>query len=367
MSETEAVIHDISNSVRDALSALIDSEASIVKELNDELSFFVKGVGLTVTSTIVNLIDDIFYLYPEEWRIVDSAIVGLANWLNNFAYQEAKAVAKIIEAFTTVSNGLINKIADSLDAIDELIGPKYNERMFAIYDRIAVFSQAVGAPPAYLEGVIQNARSFVMTISCLSGSEYYQFLMTWDAGVEQLLSRISRYTALYRENPQWIKIDVEIMLIKPAYDLMRQLKQNESAAVIGFEKQIGDLINSAADLQLQIIENKAVIDNMFINQINPRLIAINEAMTEWQNKIYRNEIGIIQTAVKSTHLLITKAGFKIADIFGLLDYGGDLLLRINNLSDYMRHDQEDKIADVSNRAFARIVPEWLSTVKEETS
>ncbi|GAH48223.1 unnamed protein product, partial [marine sediment metagenome] len=224
----------------------------------------------------------------------------------------------------------------------------------------------INAPPSYLEEVIQNARSFVMTISCLSGSEYYQFLSNWDSDVEKLLSRISRNTALYRENPQWIKIDVEVNLIKPAYDLMQQLKRDESAALIGFDTKLGALINSTADLRLRIWENRSVIDNMLPTQIMPRLSAITEAIKDWQANIYRNEMGLMRTAVTSTHLLATLAGIKIADILGLLNYGGDLLLRVNNLSDYIRHDQEDKIADVSNRSFTRLVPEWLSTVKEGT-
>ncbi|KKM79595.1 hypothetical protein LCGC14_1348290 [marine sediment metagenome] len=365
MPETEAVVYDVSNSVSDALSALIDLEAVVIEQLNTELAFFVKVIGLTVTSTIVNLLDQIFDLYPSEWLLVDNAIIGLGIWLTDFAYDEATSVANIIDSFTTAANNLIDEVSMSLDAIDELIGPKYDERMFAIYDRIAVFSKAIDAPPFYLEGVIQNARSFVMIVSCLSGSEYYQFVSNWDSAIEKLLSRISQYTTLYRENPQWIKTDVEIMLIKPAYDSMQQLKQNESAAVTEFGEKIGDLINSAADLQLQIVENKYVIDNMFATKILPRLTAMTEAMQDWQANIYRNEMGLMQQAVTNTHLLITKAGFKIADIFGLLDYGGDLLLRINNLNDFIRHDQEDKIADVANRSFARIVPEWLSTVKEE--
>lgn len=364
MYEAEAVVHDVSISVSDALSALIDAEAFVIEELNAELTFFVKAVGLRVTSTVVNLIDKIFDLYPDEWLIVEHAIVGLFNWLNSFAYDEAQGVDKIIKGFTTVANSLIDKVADSLDVIDELIGPKYNERMFAIYDRIAVFSRAIDAPPAYLEGIIQNARSFVMTVSCLSGSEYYQFLSNWDTGIEQLLNRILRYTSLYRENPQWIKTDVESFLIKPAYDLMLKLKQKDSAAVIGFDKRIGELVKSASDLQLQIVENKAVIDHIFANKINPRLLEISESIRDWQANIYRNEMGLMQKAVVSTHLLATLAGFKIEDIFSLLDYGGDLLLRVNNLNVPMRRDQEDKIADVANRAFARIVPEWLSIVKE---
>ena len=364
MTEDEAVIHDVSDSVGDALSAFIDLEAIVIEQLNAELTFFVKGVGLRVTSTIVNLIDRIFDLYPDEWLIVNDAIVELFNWMNSFAYDEAMGVDRIIQDFTTVANNLIGVVADSLDAIDELIGPKYNERMFAIYDRIAVFSRAIDAPPAYLEGVIQNARSFVMIVSCLSGSDYYQFLSNWDNGVEQLLNRISRYTTLYRQNPQRIKIDVEAMLIKPAYDLMQQQKQNESAMLTGFNERIDELITSTTDLQLQIAENRYVVDHIFADKINPRLLDISEAIKDWQANIYRNEMGLMQTAVTSVHLLITKAGFKIADIFGLLDYGGDLLSRVDSLPDFIRQDQEDKIADVSNRAFARIVPEWVSTVKE---
>ncbi|KKN36639.1 hypothetical protein LCGC14_0771620 [marine sediment metagenome] len=364
MPDVEVVTYDVSNSVSDALSALIDAEALVIEQLNTELTFFIKTIALTVTGTIVDMLDQIFDLYPSEWLIVTDAMVELSNWMNSFAYGQARNIADIIQSFTTVANTLMAQVAGKLDAIDALIGPKYEMRMFAIYDRIAVFSKAINAPPFYLEGVIQNARTFVMTVTCLSGPDYYQFLSTWDSGVEQLLSRISRYTTLYRENPQWIKTDVEAMLIKPAYNAMRQLKQDESTTISDFNNRIGELIKSTGDLQLLIGENKYLIDHIFADKINPRLLEITESIKDWQANIYRNEMGVMQAAVKSTHLLVTKAGFKIADIFGLLDYGGDLLLRINSLNDFIRQDQEDKIADVANRSFARIVPDWLSIVKE---
>ena len=366
MPEVETIVHDVSDSLRDALSAFIDVEAIVIEQLNNELAFFVRGIGLRVTYILVDLIDKIFDLYPDEWIIANRSIVELVNWMNTFASEEEKEVERIIQTFRMVANTVIDKVGDSLDAIDNLIGPKYNERMFAIYDRIAVFSKAIDAPPAYLEGVIQNARSFVMTVSCLSGANYYQFLADWDNDIEKLLGRISRYTTLYRQNPQWIKTDVEEILVKPAYDLMSQLKQNESAAVIMFDKQIGEVIRTIGDLQLQDEQNKYVIDNMFVNKINPRLSAIAESIRDWQANIYRNEMGVMRAAVTSTHLLVTKAGFKIADIFGLLDYGGDLLLRVNRLNDHIREDQEDKISDVADRSFKRLVPEWLDIVKEKT-
>ena len=115
-----------------------------------------------------------------------------------------------------------------------------------------------------------------------------------------------------------------------------------------------------------MLENKSGISNMFATKIQPRLSAITEAIKDWQANIYRNEMGVMRAAVTSTHLLATLSGVKISNIFGLLDYGGDLLLRVNRLNDPMRHDQEDKISEVADRSFKRLVPEWLLTVAEQT-
>ncbi|GAJ08134.1 unnamed protein product, partial [marine sediment metagenome] len=51
-------------------------------------------------------------------------------------------------------------------------------------------------------------------------------------------------------------------------------------------------------------------------------------------------------------------------ILGLLDYGGDLLLRIDKLSIDSRFEQEAKVGDVSTRSFLRLLPAWLDVVKK---
>jgi hypothetical protein len=235
-----------------------------------------------------------------------------------------------------------------------------------IYGSIADFSKAINAPPSYLEENIQAARSFAMAISCLEGLSYYQFLADWNDGVNRLLIRIANSVSLYRENPQQIKVDIENNLIRPIFEIEIAKRRKQQELLTSLSNRIDILTSYSADCSLQIYENKQAIESLYELKLAPKLQQIEYFFETWKQDVYTTDKNTISQTFFEMFLDFTNVASDIAKVLGLLDYGGDLLLRIDKLSEAIRIEQEEKVADVSTRRFKELIPNWLSIVKEKT-
>jgi len=204
--------------ITNTLTAFSDSIKVIVRSISDETSATIKLASQVVSLNIVDLIDKIFDFYSDEWPIVNQNIIALNDYINTILYNQTVRIDKTLNNFTELTNTLVQRYSEQLDLIDKEISDKYNERMFVIYGRIAEVSVAINTPPFYIEGLIQNAKSFAMAVSCSVGLSYYQFQSNWDDGINRLLIRIGNSISLYQQNPQWIKVDIENSLIKPLFE-----------------------------------------------------------------------------------------------------------------------------------------------------
>lgn len=364
MQELIKTTSELSAAIDDTLTVLRDSVEIVVTEIATELASFVKLIGLVVSRNIINLIDDIFALYSYEWTIANRSIQELNNYINTLIYIETIRINRIINNFTILTAILIREFADQIALIDLAVSPQYNERMFAIYGRIAEFSVAINAPPSYLEEAIQNARFFAMAIACSAGLSYYQFQSDWNDGVERLLIHIRNSISLYQQNPQRIKIDIERTLIKPIFEMEVYNRRQERQQLINLSNRITNLQGLMSIHKIQMDENKQVIMNLYELEIAPILKEIIESFDIWKKDVYGTKMKVIDRSFVSLFLQIVEAIYETRKILGLLDYGGDLLLRVNKLSGYLRIEQEDKIADVTTRSFRRLVPDWLSEVRK---
>ncbi|GAI16947.1 unnamed protein product, partial [marine sediment metagenome] len=249
MLEVTKTTSDISVVISDVLSAIIDSIEVVVISISTQLAIFLQAIGVVVLSSVIELIDDIFWLYPSEWAIAQQSIVTLSDWINRLILNELYKINKVILSFTNLTNTLIENLAEQLALIDNAISPFYNERMFVIYSRIAEFSEALNVPPFYLEGIIQNARLFGMVIACSSGLSYYQFELNWADSLEKLLRDIAVSVSLYRQNPQWLKVDIENDLIRPLFEIEASNRRQE-------KEQLNYIANKIPDLEGLLSECK---------------------------------------------------------------------------------------------------------------
>lgn len=356
-SEVAAVISDI-------IRATADTISSVVAQLNQELTTYITTAGFVVSYSITQLINNTIGFYSYEWPIINAAIQDINDWLINLGNQEATKITNLLSNFDRITNILLSNFEQQLSAIDNTVTPYFNKRDFAIYGQIADFSKAINAPPSYLEENIQNARFFVMTIACLEGLSYYQFLADWNTGVANLLNRIANSVSLYQANPQRIKFDIEESLIKPIFDIEIIKRRQEASFLASLDNRFIMLNNSVSQLNLQFYDLNQFAHNLYSLTIEPALLEIESSFEAWKKDVYAGDRKSIASAYATVAIGIETVFAKIAAVLSLLDYGGDLLLRIDSLAEYLRTEQEEKIGDVSTRAFKRLVPDWLRTVKE---
>lgn len=364
MQELLKTTSELSDVISGILTGLRDSLEIVVAEIATELTSFIIPLSLDISYTIIELIDDIFDLYPEEWVMAARRMQELNSRIDSLIYDKTLRINTIINNFTILTDTLINNCVEQLELIDNTIDPQYNERMFVIYGRIGELSIAINAPPSYLEEAIQNARFFAMSIACSVGLSYYQFQLDWNYGVERLLIRIGNSVSLYQRNPQWIKVDIETELIKPIFELEIANRRREKERINYLENTITDLQDLVPTLSSQIDENKQAIIDLYDLKIEPILKEIISNFDNWKEDIYDTRTEFVNKSFVSLFLQIVEAIHETKRILGLLNYGGDLLLRVDKLADYLRIEQEDKIADITTRSFRRLVPEWTAAVKE---
>ncbi len=362
MYEVKQTSDSIALAISDIVNALSRTVEAVLWEINQELTAYIKVVSSVVSLNIAALLDDIFDLYSYEWAMVWQRERELSNLIDYLMVGEAQGINNILSNFDKTIDILISKFEEQLTQIDTSINPYYNERMFAIYSSIAEFSMAIDVPPFYLEGVIQNARSLAMAIACSAGLPYYQFQWEWDANIRTLLIHIQNSTALYRRNPQWIKVDIEEILIKPMYETEMTARRQEKEQLISFNDTIIALENLLFEYKLQSDENKQIIESMYELKIAPALKELADAFDTWKKDIYESDRKSLAKSYAIITIGINTVFGKVAEVLGLLDYGGDLLLRIDKLSFGLRVEQENKVAAVVNRRDKRVTTAWMEEV-----
>lgn len=358
---------EVSAVFTDIFIALRDTIAAVVTEISIELATFTKIISVIGLHTTVNLLDDIFNLYSYEWIIANRSIQELNNRIDRLIYEQALRINNVVNSFDAITSVLFQHFEEQLSQIDNVVSPVYNERMFAIYGRISEFSIAINAPPSYLEEAIQNARFFAMSIACSAGLSYYRFQSDWDDGVAKLLIRITNSISLYRENPQWIKLDIEDSLIKPIFDIEVNNRRQERERLTILNNDVSNLQNLVTTHKLQIDENSIAIIDLYELKIKPALQEITDNFDNWKRDVYAPRDKLVDNSFVSLFLQIIDVAYEAKRILGLLDYGGDLLLRIDRLSDSKRIEQEEKMLDVTMRPYRRLVPEWLAEVSKRIS
>ena len=355
---------EVSSDIEDILTTIRDSIGIVVTSIGVELASFANEVAWLVTYNIVGLLDDIFGLYSYEWVIATQRLEQINNWINVLILDKISDINNIVSQFDDITDSLIQDLVNAIGEIDNGVSPEYNERMFKIYGRIAEFSLAIDAPPFYLEGVIQNARFFAMGLACNSGLSYFQFDWEWDIGLNNLLFHITNAITLYRQNPQWIKIDVENLLVIPLYQIERNRQIEQRDLLNSVTDQVTDLAASLYFIEKDIAENKQRIIDIIEFEITPLLKQITDNFDNWKATVYETNINLNAKRHTIFTIGIQTVFDKIYGILGLLDFPADILLRIDKLSNILRIEQEDKINEVSARSFVRQIPPWLIEVRK---
>ena len=366
MAEEVSTIIRISDVISDVLSAYTENVRLVVREVSGQLSDFALPVSSAVLFTVVDLIDDILDLYPNEWILVQQSIRRLTGWIETLIADKVRGVNELLAQFTTLNKSLVTNFSEQLTVIDDVVTQAYNARMFVLYDRVSEVSLAINAPPAYLEEIIQNARIFVLGVSCTLGLEYYDVLWAWDLGFQRLLTLISNSIPKYRANPQWIKIDVENMIIKPLYDI-KVLRETESALQKDLvEKTLIELGELVFDQRMIIQENKQAVSDIFPLMVEPAIKRIADDWNYWLEGVYHPVQRNIHRSLEFVRNRQIEFAGNLSDISHRLSLAGDVIESIHDLPFDDRIEQLGKLVDTTIAPIVAVGQEFTKQLRTKT-
>ncbi|GAI95306.1 unnamed protein product, partial [marine sediment metagenome] len=232
--------------------------------------------------------------YDILWRI--------SNWIWDAAESAGRNINALAEQFSQLCHALIAAVDKELGDIEAQVSEVYNARMFRIYGQIATLSIALDAPPSYLEEAIQNAKMFALSVSSYLGLSWERFQLDWQAGLTDLLNRISSDMALYRKNPQWIKVQLTESLLEPLYQLKvkaaRYREEQRGMLTDKFEVLAGDIEKNARGL----LEAEERAGDLWELTIRPELKKIMDHFEGWEKYTYLPRIKLEDEVFALMHL-----------------------------------------------------------------
>ncbi len=365
MDELELLINEITDLTGTVIGAVVLTLESIISEVAEELSVFVWNVAWGIEWMVYELADMLYEAGLVEWWDVDNLVRVLSNYLYNIAQDVAIRINGFVVSLNNMLNSLLVAVNNQLDNIDEQVTEDYRQRMFLIYGRISELSIAINAPPSYLEEAIQNAKIFALSVSSSLGLSWWDFQISWDIGLTNLLNHINNSVPAYRANPQQIKTDLEIAIIRPAYDLKIEAQRRQTEDLTSIIQTADTLALDVADNYLLILEAEETIETLMELTIEPALNQITEDVENWRRHTYQPAIDLIRGLLAFLATDISAHRGLIADLANRFNYAGDILKRIDILPDTERISQESKIAEVTSRVFNRNAMAWRNFVAAE--
>ena len=364
MEQVESTLSQVSGVLESILKSHVTNIEFVVDEIYRELADFALPVSSAVLYIVVDLIDNIFDLYPDEWIIAQQSIARLNNWINKLIYDKVNDINQVLERFSDISAKILESTTKQLTAIDDLVTEQYIKRMFAVYGSIAELSLAINSPPAYLEGIIQDARVFFMSVSSSSGLSYYDVLFEWDAGLQRLLNLIRISAERYKKNPQQIKVDIESVLIKPFFEIYANRHREETDRINLHTTLILEMGKAVLDNYIMIEENLFAINNLFDSEVEPELNKFRTDLRWWYENVYWPSRNKMESIITDFNVTQRKHTNSIMEVIGRLDLGGDIIGSINFLPDGQRAEQLSKLIDTVISPFITVQKEITERTKK---
>lgn len=354
----------VEKAVSDVLRAAVAGISGVIDSINIEIAEYARISADVITVGIVDIIDNTIGFFNTEWPVIQSGILEISRRIAALAAQQAAKVKTSLDQLEAILDIIIDSFEQSVSAIEEIVDEAFQKREFAIYGAIAEFSSALGVSTDFLENVIQNARFFSMSVAVRTGLGYYDFLDNWQKGLDNLLFYISKNVSLFKAEPQYIKVVIEQTLIKPIFDIENDRSRKEQAVIEGLVNRLVELKEYTVKIPLVIEDLNIKVDNLYENEIRPALFQLSENFSAWQKDVYNPDRQTTTVFITNMYKAMSLASSRIGDLINSLNYGGDILMRINNLSTALRIEQEIKIADVSTRRFREVAPDWTEVIEK---
>lgn len=365
MTEIELDLSEIAAAINGAIESLVSLLNNVITQIGNEVGVFMSYLIWNFDYVVVELVNILADYDSDTWYFVGDLVERFNLYIYELGYFLVQRINQTVQQFNALSNLVALSIEQELNQIDESITEQYQQRVFAIYGKVGQLSIAINAPPSYLEDAIQNARIFVLSVSAYVGLSYAKFQLDWYIGLNNLLNHINNSIALYRINPQQIRVDLENLLIKPAFEIKAAAQRNRAEQAITFTDNFTQLDTDINELRLSVLENKQEATDLWELTIKPQLKEIVDNFDKWTKEVYQKRVEKVNNDFAFYNSILYIHWEEIESIVKRLRFGGSLLQAIDLLPNIQRSEQESKIAEVASRTFRRNTDVWLDVVKEK--
>lgn len=363
MFELELALSEITDTVNKALELVVSLLKQIVSQIGNEVGVFMTFLAYNFDYMLVEVVNALASFSDDSWFDVTYFVESFSSYMYELSQFFVQRINQTIQNFNQISNAILLIVQQQLNQIDNNVSEIYQQRVFAIYGDIGRLSIAINAPPSYLEDAIQNARIFVLGVSAYVGLSYDKFQMDWYIGLNNLLVKISNTIVLYRQNPQQIRIDLENLLIKPAFEIKFAAVKRKAEQSITIINDILELNDNSTQLRLSILENKQALIDLWTLTIQPELQQIRDDFDKWDTEVFQERVKWVDNTFAFMSSMLLEHWEKLDNIFERLRFGGDILQAIDLLPTAQQLEQEGKIAEVSSRTFRRTAEGWMDFVR----
>lgn len=353
------------------LNRIIDD---IVAVANSAINYTAAVIAASLSRVLAGLVAHIasnsysiaIFLTSIEayYTAVITAFVAQISAANVLNYISISAKIKII-------SGVYSSLLDYLNISVLLIVHRlrstthyyYRDKMTDIFQRLGVYSVAIGASYGFLPNVFMNARTISLTVSSSQGKSFDIGEIIWLRVLIVLLSRIAVKSKEYARNPAIIFMDIDELVIIPAINAKSGLHLAALTTIDNIGKALTELLRKQEHYADQLNTFVTNLPEQILGKVKPYISDLEKKLDNWITNDYlprlrdtAAEIVMLQSRQK-----IVQEQMKV--LLGMLGLGGDILYGILALPEPQRAEQLNKVNYVTTKTLTEQVSGWLDEIE----
>ncbi len=282
-------------------------------------------------------------------------LTTIGAMIKNTAFQMYSAVGTWIETgqkvFSRFMDAIHFRAIMAIHRIAYMTSEAYRDVFIDVTTAISRVSTELGLGASFINDALENAKIVVHDLGATLGQSWDMSEITWLKTMNDFLGTIKEKTDIYSKKPAALLWDIYQKIYKPAYDTKASAARVVFDAIDKNIQKIEETFTHLDTLTKSFSKLVKELPAEVRKEIQPTVRPLLEA---WQKDIvsgymkefrsYEKLLGYSAAAMKKSQNTVYALAQKLA-------FPGDLLEGVDDLGPLSKARQEQKIAEVANRAY----------------
>jgi len=308
--------------------------------------------GVTVASTVAVLQG----IGVISGKSAENALkeIGVLDGFIGTLYQTVESKISTLDSlFKKVLETIHFKTLLRVHNVLEITSNDYREMQLKIYKSFSNFSKAIGEDAQFMNLILRNTRSIVLDTSTSLGASYDIAEMAWLTQLTEFTSVASKQANLYAYDPYYLLRDLEKHIEKPALDLKGKFIHAQTTALAESIEGLAQVAIDANKIKQSLLAFQFGFTDSFRKHVDKFVQPLIDALDFVQIPHYLKKIQDINNKFDAYNKGIFNIKNELIDVTKRLASPANYLHEIDKLTENERINQEDSIAEISNRTYQR--------------